>query len=65
MGAGTEVTIRGEYGRFQFMAHCRNEDGAEWIDCYGGRPGRECYRSFAPDRVAVVHRTQRMRGSLA
>jgi len=58
---GTEVTIRGEHGRFRFLALCTNAEGRTWIDCYGGSPGREAFRSFAPDRVAAVHRLAKMR----
>jgi hypothetical protein len=57
---GTELSVAGERGRFRFLAHVVNSDD-EWIDCYGGREGREMFRSFPPERVQVVHRVRRMR----
>lgn len=53
---GMVLTVRGERGaRFRFLSYTVNAHGDAWVDVYGGRPGRERFRSFAPDRVAVVH----------
>ena len=51
---GTELKIQGERGRFRFMKFVRN-NGAEWIDVWGGPSGREQTRSFRVARVARVH----------
>jgi hypothetical protein len=48
---GTEVSIRGERGRFRFRQHVRLEDGREWIDVIGERG----FRSFRPEAIRVVH----------
>ena len=51
---GTELKIQGERGRFRFMKLVRN-NGAEWIDVWGGPTGREQTRSFRVARIARVH----------
>lgn len=54
---GTEVTIRGERGRFRFLkAVERPERGLAWLDFWGGPKGSEHWRSFRADRVKRVHR---------
>lgn len=58
---GTELSVSGERGRFRFQAHVMNDGGDCWIDCYGGPPGNEMCRSFAPERVRTVHRTVKTR----
>jgi hypothetical protein len=58
---GTEVTIRGERGRFRFVKHVRNGAGNEWVDVYGGPKGHETLRSFRPARIRTVHRRATMR----
>lgn len=54
VSVGTEVSIRGESGRFRFMKHVKT-DTAEWIDVIGGKKGHSTYRSFTVDRVKTVH----------
>jgi hypothetical protein len=60
---GTEVSIRGERGRFRFLLHTVTEKGVEWVDVMGGPKGAEKYRSFRPDRIRTVHRIQRTRAN--
>ena len=57
---GTELSIRGESGRFRFIKFVRNGDH-EWVDVIGGVKGRMQYRAFAPRRVKTVHRLTRLR----
>lgn len=52
---GTEVSIRGERGRFRFMKHVKT-DTAEWVDVVGGTKGVSMWRSFEVSRVKTVHR---------
>jgi hypothetical protein len=59
--AGTELSVRGQRGRFRFVAHVTTTAGAEWIDVYGGPDGRAMFRSFAPDKITRVHRTTKAR----
>jgi hypothetical protein len=54
---GTELSIRGERGRFKFIKHVVNGDH-EWIEVLGA--GQQ-FRSFSPDRVKTVHRITKMR----
>jgi hypothetical protein len=59
---GTELTISGERGRFRFMQHVHNPDnGAEWIDCVGGKRGVKEFRAFRPDRIKTVHYKNKLR----
>lgn len=59
---GTEVTIKGERGRFRFLKHVYNpRTDTEWIDVVGGMAGHEMGRSFRPERVKVVHVKKRTR----
>jgi len=61
---GTEVTIRGERGRFRFVKHVYNpKTNTEWVDVVGGVSGYEMGRSFRPDRVKVVHNKKKTRKS--
>lgn len=61
---GTEVSIRGERGRFRFLRHVTNgRTGTEWIDVYGGVKGHETIRSFRPERVRTVHVKRAMRAA--
>jgi hypothetical protein len=54
---GTELSIRGERGRFKFLKHVINSEH-EWIDVLG-TSGQ--FRSFGIDRVKTVHRIKKMR----
>lgn len=57
LAPGTEVSIKGERGRFRFVkAVSRPEAGVEWLDFWGGPRKREQLRSFYPERVRRVHR---------
>lgn len=59
---GTEVSIRGERGRFQFIRHVYNPDiDVEWVDVIGGKKGVREMRSFRPDRIKRVHWKKTMR----
>jgi hypothetical protein len=60
---GTELSIRGESGRFRFKAHVVTPK-AEWIDVIGGKKGYEKWRSFRLDRVKRVHRLKKTRKNL-
>lgn len=54
---GTELSIKGERGRFRFIKHVSRPDrGTEWIDVWGGPKHSPQLRSFRPDRVRTVHR---------
>lgn len=53
---GTEVSIRGERGRFVFNHATVASTGAVSLTFVGGPPGAEKWRSFRPDRVRTVHR---------
>lgn len=55
---GTEFTVSGERGRFQFLAYVTNRNGVSWID---GRGPNRHYRSFYPSRVKTVHIHKRAR----
>lgn len=57
---GTEVSIKGEPGRFKFLQHVTTPS-CEWVDVIGGRKGYVHQRSFRPDRVKTVHRLKKIR----
>ena len=61
--AGTELSIKGERGRFAFR-HFAISDKGEWITVYGGPNGRESFRSFDPSRVSRVHRSIKQRADV-
>lgn len=56
---GTEVSIKGESGRFVFRYRMKNGDLTLW----GGRTGHESWRSFRPNRVARVHYKSKTRSN--
>jgi hypothetical protein len=62
---GTEVSIRGERGRFRFIKAVQTPTGAVWLDFIGGPAKAEKWRSFHPDRVRRVHRINKTRGNRA
>jgi hypothetical protein len=62
---GTEVSIRGERGRFRFIKAVQTPAGAVWLDFIGGPAKAEKWRSFRPDRVRRVHRINKTRANLA
>lgn len=57
---GTEVSIKGEPGRFRFLRHIATPT-CEWVEVIGGRRGYVHQRSFRPERVKTVHRLKRIR----
>ena len=59
---GTELSIRDERGRFQFVRHVYNPRlDVEWIDVVGGPNGSKQYRSFNPHRIKRVHWKNKIR----
>ncbi|QIG61589.1 hypothetical protein SEA_XIMENITA_81 [Mycobacterium phage Ximenita] len=62
---GTEVSIRGERGRFRFKAAARTSGGRIVCDFIGGPAGHEQWRSFYPERIKTVHRLNRTRANAA
>jgi len=60
---GTEVSIRGERGRFRFVGHVTHPNGNQWLDFIGGKKGCEMFRSFAPESIRTVHRITRTRAN--
>lgn len=62
---GTEVSIRGERGRFRFLRAVETPAGAVWLDFIGGPAKAEKWRSFHPERVRRVHRINKTRANLA
>jgi hypothetical protein len=53
----TEVSIKGETGRFTFRYSLRPDEVTVW----GGQPQYEKWRTFKLDRVRTVHRKPRLR----
>lgn len=53
---GTELSIKGERGRFIFIKHIFNpKTGSEWVDVVGGPSGYKTSRSFHLDKIRRVH----------
>lgn len=50
----TELSIRGESGRFLFIKHVKTPT-AEWIDVVGGKAQYKQFRSFRPEQIKTVH----------
>lgn len=66
LAPGTEVSIRGERGRFRFIKKVtRPERGVEWLDFWGGPKGSENWRSFSAEQVRRVHRINKTDKALA
>lgn len=59
LAPGTEVSIKGERGRFRFIKRVSRDSGVEWLDFWGGPKGCEAWRSFRVERVRRVHRIPR------
>lgn len=57
---GTELSLRGESGRYRFMRFVVGPRSS-WIDVYGGKSGHEMVRSVRPERIKRVHRDRKMR----
>lgn len=47
---GTELSVFGETGRFVFRWMSGDD-----LTCWGGKNGREKYRTFSPDKIKRVH----------
>ncbi|AYQ98525.1 hypothetical protein I5G71_gp39 [Mycobacterium phage Patt] len=62
---GTEVSVRGERGRFRFVKASTTSSGRQVLDFIGGPAGREQWRSFYPERIKTVHRIARTRQNVA
>ncbi|AVJ50816.1 hypothetical protein SEA_GEMMA_72 [Mycobacterium phage Gemma] len=60
---GTEVSIKGERGRFRFVKATTTSQGKTVLDFIGGPAGHEQWRSFYPERVETVHRIARTRAN--
>jgi hypothetical protein len=61
----TELSIRGESGRFLFIKHVKTPT-CEWIDCIGGKAERyKQFRSFRPDQIKTVHYKNKTRKNAA
>lgn len=59
---GTEISIRGERGRFKFQRHVFNpKNNREWVDVIGGPNGAKQFRSFAPEQIKTVHWKNKIR----
>lgn len=58
---GTEVSIRGERGRFRFIKAVERPGGILWLDFVGGPKHHAQWRSFGPERVKTVHRIAKTR----
>lgn len=58
---GTEVSVRGERGRFRFQYATTASAGAVSLTFIGGLDGAERWRSFRPERVRTVHRIAKTR----
>ena len=54
VSVGTELSIKGESGRFRFMKHVKTQT-SEWIDVIGGKKGYSTCRSFRVSQVKTVH----------
>lgn len=59
----TELSIKGESGRFLFIKHVKTPT-AEWIDVVGGKAGYKMFRSFGLDQVRTVHYKNKTRGNV-
>jgi phage gpG-like protein len=57
---GQEVSINGLPGRYTWVGTIA-ADGS--LHLFGGKPSRERARCIMPDRVKIVHRTQKRRAA--
>lgn len=59
---GTELSIKGERGRYHFVRHVYNPRAdASWIDVIGGPKNIRQYRSFNPMNIKTVHYKNKLR----
>lgn len=61
LAPGTEVSVRGERGRFRFQYATKASSGAVSLTFIGGPDGAERWRSFRPESVRTVHRIAKTR----
>lgn len=52
---GTEISFRGERGRFRFVERVTTPRGASWLSVIGGPKGVRTWRSLPEARVRTVH----------
>lgn len=55
LAKGTEVSIKGERGRFRFLGAVTTPSGAYWLDFIGGSKGVVMFRAFRPEQIKRVH----------
>lgn len=61
----TEISIRGESGRFLFIKYVKTPN-CEWIDVIGGKSERyKQFRSFRPEQIKTVHWKNKTRANAA
>ncbi|ALF01441.1 hypothetical protein SEA_LILPHARAOH_63 [Mycobacterium phage LilPharaoh] len=65
LAPGTEVSIRGERGRFRFVKAAVTSAGRITCDFIGPDDNTKCWRSFYPERIKTVHRVNRTRANVA
>lgn len=56
----TELSIKGQSGRFLFIKHVVTPN-CEWIDVLGGKARYKQFRSFRPEQIKTVHYKNRLR----
>lgn len=61
---GTELSIKGEPGRFLFLKHVKTPT-VEWLDVIGGTKGHKMLRSFYIESVKTVHWKNKTRENLS
>ena len=52
---GTEISFRGERGRFRFVERVTTSAGVSWLSVIGGPKGIRTWRAFREERVRTVH----------
>lgn len=67
---GTELSIKGQRGRYRFVKHVivvgtHEQRMSEWIDVIGGetRTRSAMARSFRPEQIKTVHRVNKTRAN--
>lgn len=56
---GTEFSVFGEAGRFVFRWMTGDD-----LTCWGGKSGREKYRTFSVDRIKRIHNKKVVRDNI-
>lgn len=52
--AGTELSFKGERGRYRFIKHVVTPT-CEWVDVVGGAKNFKQFRAFRPEQIKTVH----------